>query len=446
MKARRTLRRRIVLVALCSAFSVAAVPLLVVGLARLRGVQRRALELQAKHRDVLVYLAKMHKEIMLLEMGAEFASAERLQGLSEEWEEAVEDLRDSFGRLMSRQPAYEEMQEEWAELAPVRHTGWARYGTDLGAFEGHLDSVCEAAEEDLALAHQMAMMFCGVGIAAAGIAFLLSLWVMLTVLSDVASESYAPEKLEKEVEELAESDQFKSRVKLLAGSECTDDAAGDWKLQLTRRFPGKRTHVCFEATASHNGKQIQLWGRRYKWAGYLKSFQRICFPAFGRATWRALCLMHNNGLGSPVPIVFKGLRAGPFKAGSIILMEHVGEVSSVRQFLKSDFCLLSRQEQDTFLQRLVAFLHCLHRLGIYGIKARYLHGKGLEDPDRMQLYLFDLDKVLIWASCPSLVSGILRGKDHRRLLREVEPALSRARMSRLREWLRHPPALDTPEP
>ena len=210
----------------------------------------------------------------------------------------------------------------------------------------------------------------------------------------------------------------------------------NWQLQLTRRFPEQRTHVCFEALASCNEKRIRLWGRRYKWAGYVKSFQRILWPAFAEATRRALCLMHNNGLCCPLPILYKRLRAGPFKAGGIILMEHVGNVVSARDFLRSEFCLLSTKQQDEFLARVTSFIHSLHDLGIYGVKPRYLHGKHMHPSgEKTLIYLFDLDKVLLWTSCPSLIARMLCRKDYCRLLRELEPLLSRARLETVQTCL-----------
>lgn len=422
--------------ALSAAFSVAALVLLLVGFVRLRGAHGRASILQDTRCEVLGYVAQMRHEVALLELAVETASVERLQGLAEECSEALQNLKQSFGNELTRQSGFEQMELEWGELVSAEpQNGWARYATDLSAFGGHFDNVREGLEESLALARQAALAFCGTGVAAAGIAFLLSLWVLLTVLSDVTSESYDPAALEEEVAELAADAQFRTRINLLLPPEERGDAQADWELRTTRRFPEQRTHQCFEAVASRDGKEVKLWGRRYKWAGYAKSFQRVMLPAFAEATWRALCLMHNNALSAPVPVVYKRLRAGPFKAGAIVLMEHVGQVQSVKSFLNAGFCLLDRQEQGAFLQRLVGFLHSLHDLDIYGIKTRYLHGKRLKTPERMQLYLFDLDKVLLWRGCPGLIAGMFRRKDHRRLLRQLEPVVNHARLSEVREWL-----------
>jgi len=437
MKARRTFRRRIVIVALVATLCGIAALVLVIGLMRLQAVERRNAELQSIHTQVLGYLGDMQREVALLEFQVESASAERLLGLLEECGEALADLRENFARLLAEQPASEQMEDEWSELFSAEgRNGWARYATDLGAFEEHFDAFREGVEERLALARQTALGFCGAGVVATSVALLLCLWLLLTVLSDIASDSYDPDALGEEVEDLATNAQFKTRINLLLSPQDREDTHDDWQLKMTQRFAEQRTHVCFEALASRNGRQVRLWGRRYKWAGYVKSFQRLFFPAFGEATWRALCLMHNNGLGSPMPIVFKRLHAGPFRAGAIILMEHVGDVKSVREFLKSGFCLLSEEKQHAFVQRIVGFLHSLHGLGIYGVKPRYLHAEQMKAPDRMQLYLFDLDKVLLWTSCPSFIGSILRSKDYRRLLREVEPVLSRARLLKLQECLK----------
>jgi len=73
-----------------NAFSIVAMLLLLVGLARLRVVQRRDAALQGMHRQLLSYIGKMRQEVRLLELGAEAASAERLQGLAEECSEAID--------------------------------------------------------------------------------------------------------------------------------------------------------------------------------------------------------------------------------------------------------------------------------------------------------------------------------------------------------------------
>ncbi len=435
MKGRKTLRRRIVLLALASAFSAAAVLLLLFGLSRLRAVQRRDSGFQAIHRELLGYIGEMRREVALLELGAQAASSERLQGLVSECSESIDDLRKDFADLLQDQPAHKQMEDEWTELAAVGHGSWARYAVDLGAFEGYLDRVREELEERLALARQTALAFCGAGVLAAGAAALFCVWVVLTVLSDIASDAYDPTCLADEVAALASQDQFKARINLLVPAEDRQRMHDDWELRMTRRRSERRTHVCFEALALRHDAQVELWGRRYKWAGYAKSFQRVFLPVYAEATWRALCLMHNNGLGAPVPIVFKKLRAGPFRAGAIIVMEHLGEVESVREFLVAHFCLLSAEQQDAFLHRMAAFLHSLHDLGIYGVKPRYLHGKRMAEVDRLQLYLFDLDKIVLWKSCPRLVAAMLRRKDRRRLLREIEPVLSDGQLSKLRQWL-----------
>lgn len=437
MEARRTLRRKIVLIALAGIFSVAALILLLVGLARLRSIQRLQSGLHEEHRELLSYVGQMRQEVTLLELGVEAASAERLQGLVEECTESFGDLRKDFGDILEEQPAYESTEEEWSELSSPGRNNWTRYGTDLSAFEGHLECMREGIEEELAVAQQAGRLLCGAGVVAAALTSLLCVWVLLTVLSDIVSETYDPEGLAREVESLAENNQFKSRIQLLLQSRGSDDTADNWQVELTRRFPEKRTHVCFEALASSDGNEVKLWGRRYKWAGFVKSHQRLFFPAFGEATWRALCLMHNNRSDCPVPVAFKKLRAGPFKVGAVILMEHMGEVHSVRKFLKSGFCLLSGEQQDHFLKRVVSFLSSLHEIGIYGVKPRYLHGQNMGCPGaETRLYLFDLDKVLLWKSCPSWFSTVLVCKDHCRLMRALEPVLSAERLETVRSWLR----------
>ncbi len=438
MSARRTLRRRIAMIGLCCALCAVAVVMLVLGLGRLKEVQRSDLTLQDLRRRLTGYLHQMDREVTLLtlDIDVDGTSVERLQGWAEEGNEALSDLRDGFGRLLDEQPVYQQMQEEWTELAGADISqGWQRYRVDLSAFSDHLDSTFDGMEQSLAVSRQTAYAFCMAGAFAVGLCLLLCAWIFMTVLSDVASDSYDPDLLEQEVAALAENAQFKARIRLLLPEGEREDTGHDWQLSLTRRLKDQRTHICFEAMARHSNCEVRLWGRRYKWAGYLKSFQRVFFPAFSQATWRAACLMHNAGMGAPVPVVHKRLRVGPFKAGAIVLIEHVGKVESVREFLRSGFCLLSEAQQDVWLQRVADFLDDLHGLDIYGVKPRYLHGQHLRDPDRMRLLLCDLDKVLLWANCPGLVARMCRAKDRARLVKDAESVLSPTRVSQLRSWL-----------
>jgi hypothetical protein len=114
-------------------------------------------------------------------------------------------------------------------------------------------------------------------------------------------------------------------------------------------------------------------------------------------------------------------------------MEHVGDVESVKSFFQSEFSLLDPKQQNDFIERVISFIKTLHELGIYGLKPRYLHGKSLypynENPE---IYLFDLDKVMIWPSCPSFAAKLLRHKDNRRFIRELQSALDVEQLEHLK--------------
>lgn len=424
MQTRRTFRRRLMIIGTVTGLCALATVLLFSGIYRLQKTDQYELNLQNIQIDALSYISKMYHELALMQH-TEGSSAEAVLGFREECEEVLIELEEEFGKMLKEQPAFGKMQEEWDELqAANSEREWTRFSTDLDAFEGHFNRLRNSLSEQLALDRQAALMLYKAGIIILCLALLLCLWLLLTVVSDVASEAYNTRNLKKEVSSLADETQFQARIKLLFPDVTQAKIENEWELSLDRVVREKRTHICFEATATNGERKIKIWGRRYKWAGYIKSFQRIFFPAFAEATWRTLCLMYNNEVNTPTPIIYKRLRSGPFKAGGIILMEHVGDVESVKSFFRSEFSLLDPKQQNDFIERVISFIKTLHELGIYGLKPRYLHGKSLypynENPE---ICLFDLDKVLVWPSCPSFAAKLLRRKDNRRLVRELKSAL-----------------------
>jgi len=170
-----------------------------------------------------------------------------------------------------------------------------------------------------------------------------------------------------------------------------------WHLELKRIIKDHPSHVTFEAQASHGDVCVPLWGKLYRWSAKVKALQRLFWPAYSKATWRALTRMHNRGINCPFPIIFREISRRRFPVGSIVLTEHVGSVEPLKLFLRTKFGLLSPQERRLFLQRLITYwnslsAHCIHRVAV-----RYLHCTELP-PSRAaeaQLFCFDLDKVLV---------------------------------------------------
>ena len=266
----------------------------------------------------------------------------------------------------------------------------------------------------------------------------LGLTGVILVVSDVLNETLVPVKLEEELEKLESSPELQGRLrKLLPEPEAAEPTGLKWTLELTENVDWHPTHITFEAVAKRGQTRIKLWGKRYLWTGVIKSFQRVFEPSFGRGTWKILCRMYNQGLDCPFPIAFQRLKRGPFTVGEMLLAEHLGEITQVKFFLRTDYVFLNEEARMLFVERMVSYWNRLHDLGLHSISPRYLHGQNMSNPGQQKpsFYLFDLDKVgLSWRQ-GGLWHSVGVALDNRRLRRFLRDYLSEEEMTRCEELL-----------
>lgn len=266
----------------------------------------------------------------------------------------------------------------------------------------------------------------------------LGLMGVFLVVSDVLNESLAPVNLEEELEELESSPELQVRLrKLLPDSEGSEQPGLEWKVELTENVKWHRTHITFEAVAKRGQTHIKLWGKRYRWAGVMKSFQRVFEPGFGRGTWNILCRMYNQGFDCPFPVAFQKLKRGPFTVGAMLLAEHLGTISQVKTFLRTDFMFLNEDARMLFVEQMVSYWNRLHDLGLHSLSPRYLHGKNMDNPEQQEpgFYLFDLDKVGLSWGHGGKWHNLCVALDNRRLRRFLRDHLSAEEMARCEELL-----------
>jgi hypothetical protein len=264
---------------------------------------------------------------------------------------------------------------------------------------------------------------------------LLALFGSGLVVSDALNETLGAFDLSDELAVVAETAQFRHRM-LKFCSESTP--IREWELRLHQVLNEKRTHITFEALASSGDEQVYLWGKCYRWTGLVKGLQRIFEPAFGKATWRALCIMHTASLPAPFPVTWRKIKRGPFNVGYILLAEHVGEAEPLKPFLKNEFVLLNPERRRGLLRRLADYYNRWHELGFHSFTPRYLHATGLDRTGEtdLDLYLFDLDKIGITEGTPGWWHRRCVQHDNRKLCRLLRDYVTREELERCRQRLR----------
>jgi lipopolysaccharide kinase (Kdo/WaaP) family protein len=235
-------------------------------------------------------------------------------------------------------------------------------------------------------------------------------------ITQAHQEASGPIQLEAELDQLARTDVFRSRMRLLVPDA---DKDATWTLALTKILFERRPHVVFEAEARHGEHTVRLWGKRYRLIGMVKSLQHFFLPIYARATWRNLCAMYNAGIDAPVPVVWHPIRRKRVPVGSIILVEHVGEVQQVRTFVRSEIALLSPERRRAFLVRWAQYIRRLHEVHICHFKSRHFYGTHLDGEAESRLYLFDLDKVRLSRSGSQVIRRLHMRFDIRRLMLSV---------------------------
>ncbi|MGD2175530.1 MAG: lipopolysaccharide kinase InaA family protein [Candidatus Brocadiaceae bacterium] len=242
---------------------------------------------------------------------------------------------------------------------------------------------------------------------------------LFLTLFDMLDQTLGPIDVHRELAKLTEEADLHYRILKLAPDADVDPEQGAWDLTLDRVLQDHRTHLTFEALAACGGNRVRLWGKVYKWAGWMKGLQRLFWPAYGRATWRALQRMRHCGLSAPYPLVFSRIRRRGITVGSILLTEHVGEVEPVKVFLRTKFELMDGTARRRFLRGLVQFWAHLHACGIYRVRRRYLHCSAWRagETEAPAFYLFDLDKVMVARWRLPLLDHVVKKRANRRLLR-----------------------------
>lgn len=424
---------------------------LLIGLMQQRASDNMKRALDQTEPDIRINLIRVQHEVGGLISKSPGASASRLNEWIEECGEELAFLTKSLGTILTRELVQEEMVDEWKEIveggkrllqeqeSEKLAALLGKMQVDLHTFEQHSRGLHVAAVGSLAERRQRARLHHYLALAGGILAWLLTTVLLLSMVSDIVCEALEHIDLDEELARVARAPQFMARINLLRPGRPPARQDAQWKLSTVRLVSERRTHISFEAVARCGEDEILLWGKRYKWAGYLKSFQRIFFPAFDNATWQALRVQQANGLPAPVPVVHLGLRKKRFTIGSIILTEYMTDIQPFKTFLNGPFCLMTPDAQQELLKRFIGFFRELHSAGLYSVMLRYVHAKNLGDANgRAEFYLFDLDKTIVWDSCPRRIASILRWRDHWRLFQDLKDYLSRPVLAELREQVLGP--------
>lgn len=243
------------------------------------------------------------------------------------------------------------------------------------------------------------------------------------------------DELRAELARVALCPRFQAGMRALREATGMPVGAGAWELSLKRCVGARPTHVLIEAVARRNDEEVLLWGRCYTWWGHLKSFERLGFPAYENAYWRALCVLRGRGLPAAVPVVHAKLRGGLLRGGGTILTEHLGRPQAFREFVRSRLSLLPPEAQKDLLLGLLRYVKALHAAGLYRVKMRYIHTRDLDAAANCSFYVLDLDKVLVWERCPRLIAARLRRTDMQRLARALKKDVSPGVFLELQEQL-----------
>ncbi len=259
---------------------------------------------------------------------------------------------------------------------------------------------------------------------------------LLMLLSDGLNVWFGPTDIETQLKRIENTREFQARIQKLAAN--TNPGNTPWKLHLVRTMQEHRTHTPFEAEALRGEERILLWGKAYTWTGLVKGMQRLWAPAFGRATWEAFVLMYSAGMNSPFPVIWSKTKRGPIGAGSLLLIEHIGEVDSAKSFLTGEFVLLDAEARERFLHALGNTWNQLHHIGLHSFKPRYLHMRPWAPADAAQpaFYLFDLDKVGICRTPYGWLHRFCSWRDNARLLRQLRQYLTPAELQACAALLR----------
>jgi len=394
---------------------------------------RSEVRTENRFRQTSRYLSGLSRELTAAILDSDKGASERhlpkIQELSEELHESVRLLV----RLSSSSGLRREVEEEDGEVqAAIGALGGQYTKAKIETALVRLDTLSERIEEvrDRIEKTEEDLFRKGVDRLVtssrfAAVGTLATLVLLVLVFFDVLDALQEPLVLEEELAAVSENAEFRSRIAAITGESPEAASRRRWDVRLTRILSDCRTHVSFEAVAVSDCYRVELWGKLYKWAGHVKSFQRLFTPAFGRVSWRILLLLHGNSVSCPVPVVYRKIGGKGYTRGALMLASHVGPVTSLKQFLRSGFGGLSADRRLAFCEALAAFVSSLHRLGVCNFKPRYLYLRApASGSEREAFYLFDLDKAFAGFGGPGFVGRFLQRRDLRRLRRLLAPYLT----------------------
>ncbi len=403
--------------------------------------------MQARSRSIHVSiqnrLLRIETELNALRLSPEDAGRTRLVFWAAECQEELDRLDRSFGSVLAGSFEYRDMQKGWTELSQaIEAVGDLIAANEAPADERALREAVKEAEVELEvfqgeyaeLDNELAGLIEGrerharrwlyMAILTALGTGGLCLWTGLSVLSEAVVHSRRPATLDQIIAQANDAPNFQSRMEYLCRQRGLEVPEGKWTLSVDRIVSSKPTHMCLEAKARKGDRTVLLWGRHYRWPSQVRALTRFTFPMYGQATRRGLALLKEHGIPAPELIYHKRLQGGPFRAGSLVLIEHLGDLRTVKGFVDAEFCLLDEPARRELLRKVVAFLNAVHDAGLYHLRPRHIMGRSLDDPHgEIELCVCDLDKLLIWERAPRLAERYLRWKDRQRMLKRFQRSL-----------------------
>jgi hypothetical protein len=392
-------------------------------------------------------LSEVQSVVAAIRAAPAAAEQPRLLHWAEECSEELVELRRQFGLEVRDHPVYEETTAAWDEVVTTitaagpgpesvkdRGKTLERAVVELTVFRDQYGELSDVILAGIIERQQQARRWLYAGIAPALGVALLCAWTAASILAEHLTGRADLASLEQTISNISRSRAFQARMTYLCRKKGLPETPDTWNVSLTRVVSTKQTHTCFEAVGRSGDTIVQLWGRQYRWTGWFRAVSRIFFPMYAEATYRALCLLSSRGVSAPEVLYYKRHRKGPFRAGSILLTEHLGKLTPFKDFADAGFRLLPEQARRTMVKRLAQFVSDIQEAGIYHVSPRYIHGRNYDDPEgKAEFYLCDLDKVLIWEHCPQFIARWLRRRDLTRLERRLRLGLGPADIAILKK-------------
>ncbi len=451
---RRRIRHWITRMAVAAGLCSVCFAAILLGLRDCRTAETRQTILRDISGDMEHRLSGIESELQMLKESPSSFDRSRLFFWVSACKDELDELSRRFGPLLSGEIVYEEMMRAWARFEsrvgemgdgpsehPVGETDIQEAAiaasVDLEVFEHEFGDLHSAVLAQIASRRRRATQWLNAAMVAAFAAFATCAWTGAVLMSAMTAMNADTDSLAKEVSQVSKSNPFQAKMAYLCRKKgIKENPTSGWTVDIDRVFSHKSSHTHFEAIAQNGDLELRLWGRRYRWGSELRSLPRYPFPMFAEAVGKALTLLKANDIPTPELIYHRHLRKGPFRAGSLVLVEHVGELKPLKEFVDAEFCLLSEPARRNVLRRLAQFIARVHRVGIYHLRPRSIHGLGYDNPNgEVELRLGDMDKLLIWERCPEPIRRWLIWRDRQRLLDRFGRNLNVDDLAALREMV-----------